>query len=412
MPIHSGDIKILFTCLAIVSMVAVSPCIAQEIDMPLSKPEHREILNEYDRRAKDFVAKNLNRFALDRLRSYDYFLDSLYKYEMKDTLEVLEKNYQVRSSNQKNTIQQQRSRISELTTQESEFEDRYWSLVRKSLLSFAVWLIVVFLVLQFRKRRLRKSEQRLTKATEQLGILESNEVKAASLFESMRKRLEPMVKLEEDAEQVRTLVTQNGLETSPDGWKEFSLRSEKLSNAINLEKRIVESVLAQEIESEDTKTETNINKLCEQYLEVACRGLLKDDPYNIQVTTDFEKRLPAIQVNQPAVGTLLLNVLMNAFDSVKLKSAQEIKGYQPAIGISTRILPRFLQIRVKDNGVGMGDAALQKAIEEFYSTKEMPQGAGLGLFVANNIITTLHKGEIKIESEEGNSSDVYIKFFI
>lgn len=138
---------------------------------------------------------------------------------------------------------------------------------------------------------------------------------------------------------------------------------------------------------------------------------MKEGEFSCLVTHDFEKNLPPISINGPAVGAMLINVFINAFQSVQEKSKKEIKGYEPKVSVSTRILPRFLQIRVKDNGLGMNDEVLSKAYNEFYTNRSESGGTGLGLFFATEVVGQMHKGEIKIESEEGNSTDVYIKFF-
>ena len=106
---------------------------------------------------------------------------------------------------------------------------------------------------------------------------------------------------------------------------------------------------------------------------------------------DFEKRLSPVKINPNAVGTLILNVLTNAYQSVKEQHSKGVKGYQPKITISTRILPRFLQIRIKDNGTGMKKDILKMATDEFFTTRKPADGSGLGLFVANNIINKIEQ---------------------
>ncbi|MBK7851092.1 MAG: hypothetical protein IPJ66_08125 [Bacteroidetes bacterium] len=171
--------------------------------------------------------------------------------------------------------------------------------------------------------------------------------------------------------------------------------------------------MSQENKTGEEKVATNINQLCEQYLELAARGYQPaDGSYSIQVTKDLEKNLPSIKVIPEAVGSLLLNALNNAFQAVVEKQEKGIKGYQPKVSISTRILPRFLQIRVKDNGEGMNDVTLNQATEEYFSMKPLEQGVGLGLSESQHIMTTLHKGELKLESQTGNGTDVYIKFYL
>ena len=180
-----------------------------------------------------------------------------------------------------------------------------------------------------------------------------------------------------------------------------------------MELRLANSLINQEGELSDDKESTDINKLCEEYLNIASRGVLSEgNEFNCQITSDFEKNLPAVKVNQAAIGSLLLNVLNNSFQSVEEKFNKGVKGYQPKVTISTRILPRFLQIRIKDNGLGMSNTVLPIATTQFFTTLENGKGAGLGLSESMKIMTELHKGELKIESENGNSTDVYIKFFL
>ncbi|MBP6403793.1 MAG: ATP-binding protein, partial [Bacteroidia bacterium] len=162
----------------------------------------------------------------------------------------------------------------------------------------------------------------------------------------------------------------------------------------------------------EEKIATNMNQLCEQFLELSQRGHQPTDgSFAILVTKDLEKNLPSIKVIPEAVGSLLLNVMNNAFQAVIEKQAKGIKGYQPKVTVSTRILPRFLQIRVKDNGDGMNDLTLNQAPQEYFSLKPLEQGVGLGLSDSQNIMA-LHKGELKLESETGNGSDVYLKFYL
>ena len=59
----------------------------------------------------------------------------------------------------------------------------------------------------------------------------------------------------------------------------------------------------------------------------------------------------------------------------------------------------------------MNDLTLNQATQEYFSLKPLEQGVGLGLSDSQNIMA-LHKGELKLESETGNGSDVYLKFYL
>ena len=66
---------------------------------------------------------------------------------------------------------------------------------------------------------------------------------------------------------------------------------------------------------------------------------------------------------------------------------------------------------MKDNGIGISEEFQKTLFEEFNTTRPLGEGTGLGLSESKRILTELHKGEIKIESDPGNGTDVYIKFF-
>ena len=208
----------------------------------------------------------------------------------------------------------------------------------------------------------------------------------------------------------KTLDENNGIESK---WTtEISTFIQKVNTSAQFELRLANAFITQEGDLNSEKESTNINLLCEEYLTIASRGLMSTgNEFNCNITNDFEKNLPLIKVNQAAIGSLLLNVLNNSFQSVEEKFNKGVKGYQPKVTISTRILPRFLQIRIKDNGLGMSNTVLPIATTQFFTTLENGKGAGLGLSESMKIMTELHKGELKIESENGNSTDVYIKFF-
>ncbi len=386
---------------------------AQALNVPLSNPANLEILNYNESQAKDFASKNLNRFAVERLQKYNYLLDSLYSSERKDTLAQIEGTYRLSSVSKKSIIDTLNSEISSLSTQNKSLDTLYTSLVRNAILSFALWLAIVLLIIQFRKIRLKKVNAKLQTTNNQLKPLEVFSKKAEMFVNDFKKLKDPIQLLYNEFTKLKNVVDESGLkENASPEWSAIAIKCDQLAIVLEKEEKILIASLSQAEVLKETKVTTDINNLCEQYLEMAIRGIPKSDEFNYQITRDFEKKIAPIHVNAAAIGSLLLNVLTNAFQSVWDQNLKGIKGYQPKISISSRILPRFLQIRIKDNGTGINESILKNISDEFYTTRPPETGPGLGLFTAINIIQEMHKGEIKIESEEGASTDVYIKFFI
>ncbi|HQW22453.1 MAG TPA: hypothetical protein PLI47_04075 [Bacteroidia bacterium] len=123
-------------------------------NVPLSNPENKAALEVHDSRAQSFVAKNLNRFGLDKLKDYDKTLDSSFSSELKDTLELMEKTYLMNSSSLQTNLQQQKNKIQELTEQKSELSTKKNKLLRTAAFTIGVWLILVIIFIQFKKRKI------------------------------------------------------------------------------------------------------------------------------------------------------------------------------------------------------------------------------------------------------------------
>ena len=391
------------------SIVYIDNAESQEAVLPVNSKVNIDLLEQIRRKAQENAANNLNRFALEKMRYYDIMLDSLVSSEQKDSLTKIELEYNRKSSSRINSISNLEKQILDITGQKKLQKEQYNSLIKKSIISFLVWLGIVLLLLQIRKRKLKKATENLNSTTNQLQKLESYNSKAALLFNDIKTRLPKLEFAKTELSRLKeSLVEKAGQSTEISGQLE---KTDQLIQSVNSEEFLLDSIISQSGDSENEPELTDINTFCNQYLEIVSKGLMKEGEFSCTITRDFEKNLPAISIQRAAVGSMLINVLINAFQSVQEKSNKEIKGYEPKVSVSTRILPRFLQIRVKDNGLGMTDEVLTKASEEFYTTKQEGIGAGLGLYFATEVVGVMHKGEIKIETEKGNSTDVYIKFF-
>ena len=382
---------------------------------PVHNPTNKTALENLDGRAQSFVEKNLNRFGLDKLKEYDITLDSSYSSELRDTLALMEKTYLTKSSNLQQNLQTQNGKIQELSAQKVTLSDRYNKLLRTAAFAFLFWLLIVFLFMQFKRRKIRNKTKVLDQTNSELRFIKHNSSLALTSLNKIGELKNKMLKLKEETELLNNVSIELEENNSPNNkWNsELTNLAQSSKSTAEMEWRLSNAYLSVGENKESEKESLDINTICEEYLNIASRGIRIDaNEFQCQITNDFEKNLPQIKVNRSEIGNLLLNVLNNAFHSVEEKYKKGIKGYQPKVAMSTRILPRFLQIRIKDNGLGMPDNVLQNATTPFFTTHTDGKGAGLGLSEAQKIMTELHKGEIKIESENGNSTDVYIKFFI
>jgi signal transduction histidine kinase len=167
---------------------------------------------------------------------------------------------------------------------------------------------------------------------------------------------------------------------------------------------IVKGMLQHSRGSIGVKEPTNINGLCDEYLRLAYHGLrAKNKSFNPTLKTEFDNSVGKINIIPQDIGRVILNLINNAFYAVGEKQKQNISGYEPAVTVSTKKLNEKIEITVKDNGNGISQKVLDKIFQPFFTTKPTGQGTGLGLSLAYDIVKA-HRGEIKVETNEGKGS--------
>jgi two-component system, NtrC family, sensor kinase len=127
---------------------------------------------------------------------------------------------------------------------------------------------------------------------------------------------------------------------------------------------------------------------------------------NITITKNYAPNLPSVLVDAEQIKQVLLNILLNAI--------QAIEG-QGEIWIETRIVSitrddeseAFLQIEIRDTGIGIPPENLDHVFDPFFSTR--PEGSGLGLAISHQIVHE-HGGFIDLESEVGKGTSFRINF--
>jgi signal transduction histidine kinase len=68
-----------------------------------------------------------------------------------------------------------------------------------------------------------------------------------------------------------------------------------------------------------------------------------------------------------------------------------------------------IEIRIRDNGNGIPQDIREKIFNPFFTTKPTGQGTGLGLSISHDIIVQEHRGEIRVETEEGKFAEFVVR---
>ena len=136
----------------------------------------------------------------------------------------------------------------------------------------------------------------------------------------------------------------------------------------------------------------DINVELDRALSVLCHELK-----GAEVRRDYGA-LPVFKCRPAALSQVFLNVILNAVQA---------KGEGLALRIRTAEEDGSIKVEVSDNGPGIPEEVRDRIFEPFYTTRDVGKGAGLGLAVAYDTITSLG-GAIEVESRPGEGTDFII----
>jgi len=169
---------------------------------------------------------------------------------------------------------------------------------------------------------------------------------------------------------------------------------------------IVKGMLQHSRASNDAKEPTDINNLASEYLRLAYHGLrAKDKSFNAELVTNFQDNMPKVEVFAQDIGRVMLNLFTNAFYAVQQKQKRGIPDYKPTVTITTATKGKLLEIKVRDNGIGIPESIKDKIMQPFFTTKPTGEGTGLGLSLSFDIVVKAHGGKIDIQTQEGEFTE-------
>ncbi len=106
----------------------------------------------------------------------------------------------------------------------------------------------------------------------------------------------------------------------------------------------------------------------------------------VSIETQLTEGLPRVQGDRVQLQQVLLNLIINAIEAMR-----DVGEEERELLISTRNEPDGVSVEVRDSGPGFAPAALERAFEAFYTTKQA--GLGLGLSICRSIIEA-HEGRL------------------
>ncbi|MBA4397477.1 MAG: hypothetical protein C0394_08860 [Syntrophus sp. (in: bacteria)] len=168
----------------------------------------------------------------------------------------------------------------------------------------------------------------------------------------------------------------------------FSLKELRRAGAI------VKSLLGLSRQTQTYVEPVRINAALDDALRVL------DNQYrHLQVSVDkeYDDGLPDVQGNFANIGQVFINIIKNA-----VQALPEGKG---KVTLKTRYDKGsdHVIVEIEDTGSGISETKLKDVFKPFYTTKEVGQGTGLGLYISHEIVKR-HGGAIHVQSELGRGT--------
>ena len=154
----------------------------------------------------------------------------------------------------------------------------------------------------------------------------------------------------------------------------------------------------------------DINTIVEESLNLAYHGARAEKQgFNITLESSFDPAAGEVDLFPQEITRVLLNLISNGFyAATKRKAHADDYRYEPTLAATTKNLGDSVEIRIRDNGMGIPPEVKAKMFNPFFTTKPVGEGTGLGLSISHDIIVKQHGGSIEVDTQPGEFTEFKI----
>ena len=152
-----------------------------------------------------------------------------------------------------------------------------------------------------------------------------------------------------------------------------------------------------------------INALVEESVNLAYHGARAEKRnFDVTVERSLDPVAGEVDVFPQEITRVLLNLISNGVYATTKKAPTDCETYKPTLTASTKDLGDRVEIRIRDNGIGISPEVKDKMFNPFFTTKPAGEGTGLGLSISHDIIVKQHGGSIEVDTELGKFTEIRI----
>ena len=173
---------------------------------------------------------------------------------------------------------------------------------------------------------------------------------------------------------------------------------------------IVKSMLAHSRGGGGEWQATDLNALVEEALALSYHAVrAQDRSFNATLERRWDTAVGEVKLVPQDISRVLVNLFTNSFYAVRKRQLTcSDPAYQPTLTVTTETREADVRIRIRDNGVGMSPAVIEKLFTPFFTTKPTGEGTGLGLSLSYDIVVHQHRGRFDVSSIENEHAEFTI----
>ncbi|MGK8511531.1 ATP-binding protein [Nocardia asiatica] len=114
----------------------------------------------------------------------------------------------------------------------------------------------------------------------------------------------------------------------------------------------------------------------------------------VRVVKEYDRTLPQVPCYAAELNQVWTNLIDNAVYAMNGAGT---------LSIRTRLEKDCAVVEIGDTGPGIAPEARNRIFEPFFTTKPMGEGTGLGLDISFRIVVNKHNGDIRVDSEPGDT---------
>jgi len=265
--------------------------------------------------------------------------------------------------------------------------------------SFYIFLFGFFIVMvwRFRTNRLKMKHDLELEQLQAEKLKEVDEIKSQFFTNISHEFRTPLTLIKGPA---KLIVDQTKDKTIKDNAILINRNSEKLG-------RLVTQLLdLSKLEAGKMKLKTTQVNIVSILKELVLSFASYAERKNITLNFSAVEKQIMVYLDTEKVEKIINNIISNAFKYTAAKGKIRVQISQSK---------KFVELKITDTGIGISRERISKIFDRFYQGNqkqiEKQEGTGLGLALTKELVV-LHKGEIDVESKEGEGTTFIIKFLL